>query len=514
MSGRIEVAHNQSFDVSGKGLKRLRFRFAMPVSFNSPTVQQKISGYGLRVTPEVTWIGEEVDEFGNVFKVLTWDVLHGDVSVEGSFTVDLAINLKELKSTAPFPLETVPPGERRFLKATELTQSEAARIKELAGRLTKGAESEQEAVTRILNWVVDNVRYKTPVQRYDALWTLDTKSGNCQNFSHISIALLRAVKIPARIVGGISLEKPWKVPLKEGYLVQSIGQGGHAWMEVYYPDLGWVSYDAQQSHLFVSPRHIKQTVGLDSMDINDSWRASPVLPRYHEKITAEFIEDSVRLSLKETRGSPRNYVLANSVITTPAAREKPKVKEEPPLPKGEMVEFGNMDFPDLMNLYTTGEGVGYRTLDKETAEYVTSGHKYAQAFKITEGLKLYEVSLAMHKFGGRIGSLWVDVVKDEGGMPGMKGVRSFPLSLDTIGFSPGYRWFSFKFSMEEADAPVIKPGRYWIVLRHSKDAIVNWFYIPSNPYGDPDDTRSTSKGINWSNVLNYDFNFKVAGRYQ
>lgn len=96
--------------------------------------------------------------------------------------------------------------------------------------MTSGAGSEQEAVTRLLNWVVDNVRYKTPIPRYDALWTLRTKTGNCQIFSHLSIALLRAVGIPARVVGGLTLGKPWKVHLHEGSLVQSIGQGGQAWI--------------------------------------------------------------------------------------------------------------------------------------------------------------------------------------------------------------------------------------------------------------------------------------------
>jgi len=119
----------------------------------------------------------------------------------------------------------------------------------------------------------------------------------------------------------------------------------------------------------------------------------------------------------------------------------------------------------------------------------------------------------MHKFGGKAGSLWIDVVKDDKGKPGMEGIRSFPLNMDTIKYLPGYQWFPFRFTMESADLPVISPGRYWVILRRSKDAIVNWFYIPGNPYGDADDTRSTSQGIDWSNILNYDFNFKVTGMY-
>ncbi|MEK7841120.1 MAG: hypothetical protein AAB197_00475, partial [Deltaproteobacteria bacterium] len=297
-------------------------------------------------------------------------------------------------------------------------------------------------------------------------------------------------------------------------------------------------YDAQQSHLFVSPRHIKQTAGLDAKDINDSWLASPTLPPFREDIQANFVRDDIKLSFKDIKVNPSNYILTNAII---AHVEKPVIEipqpEKPtpptpaPPPKGEgriggreRVEFGNMNFPSLIDLFTKvkGEEQGYKTLDKETAEYVTSEYTYAQAFTISRQMKLEEINLAMHKFGGRAGSLWLDVVKDDNGKPGMEGVRSFPLNLDTVKYSPGYQWFPFRFAKEPpdryiqgqvSDNPVLVPGRYWIILRKSKDAIVNWFYIPGNPYGDADDTRSTSQGIDWLDILNYDFNFKATGVY-
>jgi hypothetical protein len=40
--------------------------------------------------------------------------------------------------------------------------------------------------------------------------------------------------IPARIVGGISLKEPMKIPVgRNEYVVQSLGQGGHAWVEIF-----------------------------------------------------------------------------------------------------------------------------------------------------------------------------------------------------------------------------------------------------------------------------------------
>ncbi len=517
MDGEIAVAQERVFSVSRGGLSKLVFRFANPAEFKSATVNQSLLKRNIAYTPKPDSEKTEPDAYGNRYTTVTWTNLKTDAIVKEAFTVRLVIALKDIKSSAVFPMppDEIPVSERVYLKPTKQVQVDDAEIRMLAAGLTKDAKTEQEAVSGILNWVVDNIKYKTPIPDYGAVWTRKTGYGNCQNYAHLSIALLRSVGIPARIVGGISLDKKWKVPMTEGALIQGIGQGGHAWMEVWYPDIGWVAFDPQQSHLFVSPRHIKQTVGLDSLDVNDSWRASPELPPFREDITSEFLKDDIRISLKKTMSDPGNYILSTSFATVPKAL--PVARVEPPIrpPADKTIEFGNMEFPERMNFYMTGQdNAGYKTFDKETAEYVTGDVTYAQAFTVERDLKMENISLAMHKFGGRLGSLWVDVVTDSNGRPGStEGVRSMPLFLDTVKYHPGYKWFDFTFSRSKEDRPVLKPGRYWVILRRSKDAIVNWYYTPGNLYGGPEDARSTEKGIDWSNLMNFDFNFKVRGAY-
>jgi hypothetical protein len=398
-----------------------------------------------------------------------------------------------------------------YLRPTEIVQSNVPEIISLSKKLTAGATTEYEAVTAIFNYVRDNVKYTYNPPQYDALYTLKTRSGNCQNFAHLSIALLRAAGIPARIVGGISLKQSWKIPVgNNNFLAQSMGQGGHAWMEIYFPDLGWLSYDPQQSKQFTSSRHIKQTHGLDSDDINDSWRASPYMPDYKETVEAKFLDDAISLQLKSSERSPRSYFLSNNLIVKAPPVEKPKLPpvEKPKLPPGKVIEFGNMEFPTLVDIYHVIGDKGIKILDKETAEYVTSRYIYAQAFEIDEKLNIDNISLAMRKFGGD-GTVFVDLVSGENGRPSLKGVRSVPIFLEDIKKKPGYYWVDFAFP----DSVFLEKGRYWIVLRHSGEAIMNWFYIPGNPYGDSDDTRSTLKGYKWEDIQNYDFVFKVrAGR--
>ncbi len=510
LNSKVLVNQQIGFGVD-KPLSKLTFKFALPSEFTNKAVSQRMQELNIKFDPQPVKVDDATDEFGNRFKVVTWNNLSKDVRINITFETNIKSELSAMESKAPFPLNPIPKSDLLYLKPTGMVQSNDPEIISLSKKLTAGATTEYEAVTAILNYVIDNVKYTYNPPQYDALYTLKTRSGNCQNFAHLSIALLRAAGIPARIVGGISLKQSWKIPVgNNNFLVQSMGQGGHAWMEIYFPDLGWLSYDPQQSKQFTSSRHIKQTHGLDSDDINDSWRASPYMPDYKETVEAKFLDDAISLQLKSSERSPRSYFLSNNLIVKAPPVEKPKLPpvEKPKLPPGKVIEFGNMEFPTLVDIYHVIGDKGIKILDKETAEYVTSRYIYAQAFEIDEKLNIDNISLAMRKFGGD-GTVFVDLVSDENGRPSLKGVRSVPIFLEDIKKKPGYYWVDFAFP----DSVFLEKGRYWIVLRHSGEAIMNWFYIPGNPYGDSDDTRSTLKGYKWEDIQNYDFVFKVrAGR--
>lgn len=550
-----------------KTVDTLSFRFALPARFANRGVSQDVAKLKLTFDPQPAEVEDETDAFGNSFKRVTWNRLKRDATIKLEFEAHVRSQLSAMNSTALFPLKNIPLEEKRFLQATAMVQSEEKEIVDLARILTNGAGTEYQAVSSIMNFVADNIKYAYNPARYDAIDTLANRSGNCQNFAHLSMALLRAAGIPARIVGGISLKQQWKVPIdEERSVVQGMGQGGHAWMEVYFPDLGWLSYDPQQSRQFTSSRHIKQTHGLDSQDVNDTWRAAPYLPQYSESIDATFLDDRVAVKLQSSVEEPRPYLISNVMafkqdaamtviapppaaatppatvvsppvspvpvvapaappaepskpIVTPATKAPEIKKPTPPKPKRpqpaqkpdgiDLVEFGNMEFPNLVDNFRASGMNGMRILDKETSEYVTSSHVYAQALQVETDMALDRVSLAMHKFGGD-GTVYLDFVADDNGKPGFSGLRSQPLFLERVVRRPGYFWVDFNFS-EESGRPLIRKGKYWIVLRHSGDAILTWFYIPGKPYSRGDDTRSTAKGYLWEDILNYDFVFKVRG---
>jgi hypothetical protein len=247
----------------------------------------------------------------------------------------------------------------------------------------------------------------------------------------------------------------------------------------------------------------------------------------NENLVAIYSTDTVDLRLRESLAQPVSYLLAGPVTAVAVAREEPspskpaptlppppppkpviaKPKPVPPKQKpGTPVEIGNRDFPALVEMYQVEGNVGQRNFDRETAEYATSRHLYAQAFTLDAPLILKDAALAMRKFGGD-GTVYIDIVRDEGGKPSLDGIRSMPVSLEKITRKPGYYWVDFSVP----ENTTLAPGKYWLVLRHSGEAIMNWFYTPGKRVNGPDDSRSTARGWQWEDVLAGEFVYRVRG---
>ncbi len=67
----------------------------------------------------------------------------------------------------------------------------------------------------------------------------DEKAGYCQQFSGAMALLLRMAGIPARIAAGFS---PGTRDDKRGEMVVR-DVDAHSWVEAYFPDIGWVTFD-------------------------------------------------------------------------------------------------------------------------------------------------------------------------------------------------------------------------------------------------------------------------------
>lgn len=525
MGGRIQIEVTERYDPA-PGTRFISVKSPRTPSFSSPTWQQRLMSETVSYSVQPSRANEARDDSGNVVVTERWDHPSDRIEIVRKIIVQSEATLSPVTSRAAFPLTAVPPETVRFLRATSMTQRDDPRIQELARRLTADARTEWQAVTAILNHVVDNLKYQYDPPGHDALTALGGVV-NCQGYSHLSLALLRAAGVPARFAVGISLSKGWRIRHADGSVTFKMGQGRHAWIEVFYPDIGWVPYDPQSSHLFVSIYHVRQAVGLDVNDVAGSIVGSPNLPGMHESIAGDGAEETFGLATVRQSKFPRNYVVSSSVKDAPLVVVPPPPVTPPPPPPAQsvrrqdltkLVEFGNLDFPASLRIFTAAEAAdggaaqrAARTFVVETADYATGRDELAQAFRTDGPIVVSQISLAMQKFGGQTGEIWLELFADKDRKPGARLGESRRIPVSALLARGGYRWVIFDVA-PDTHGTLLQPGRYWAVLRSTGDGIFNWYFSPGNAYGEPDDSRSSARGVgDWSNILNYRLNFRVTG---
>ncbi|WP_145196380.1 DUF3488 and transglutaminase-like domain-containing protein [Planctomycetes bacterium Poly30] len=109
--------------------------------------------------------------------------------------------------------------------------------------LTFGNTSDLEDVLDVLGQLRNAFGYEL----YDTsllspercLTLLERGAGSCSHFASLAAILLRLQGIPTRIAIGYLASEP--LPDENGFLVRS--NDGHAWIEVHFEDLGWLTFD-------------------------------------------------------------------------------------------------------------------------------------------------------------------------------------------------------------------------------------------------------------------------------
>jgi ribosome-associated protein YbcJ (S4-like RNA binding protein) len=160
----------------------------------------------------------------------------------GTYEVTLSVpEIKEENSDsfrfygfAKFEVESTGEDKRDLLPSRGV-ESDDPKIKELAQKLTEGKKTDRDKVKAIYDYTAKNVTYdveKLEDEEFEwddsALKTLEEKTGVCQDYAYLAIALLRASDIEARFVEGMASGGWW--PQR------------HAWVEANV-DGEWLTMD-------------------------------------------------------------------------------------------------------------------------------------------------------------------------------------------------------------------------------------------------------------------------------
>ena len=302
MDSRFDMTHTFVIVVPA-GLSSLNFLATLPEEYSLPNTTQSFTG--LNVTCSVTPSVEDyTDIYENHYKKLVWsNPQQGNITVRISYTVSSSSDWRVSMPADAYPFDStgLPDSVTEFLQPTDEVQSDNPLLINLVSSITSGLTSEWEVLAALNGWIMDNIYYGDNPSGYDALNTFIYRTGNCSNYAHIGLAFVRAAGIPARIAVGYSLTKSYTLLTADDPVSLDWGQGTHAWIEVFYPSLGWVPYDPQRDLHHVDTHRVLVGRGIDATDLvgKTSWTFVSVptgYPSVYGALDVDWADDSIDLS--------------------------------------------------------------------------------------------------------------------------------------------------------------------------------------------------------------------------
>ncbi|MDH4162334.1 MAG: transglutaminase domain-containing protein [Nitrospirota bacterium] len=178
---------------------------------------------------------------------------------EFSKRVQVTSRMTPLKTRVPFPIPSglIPANYRQYLASEKDRQSNDGALMRKAQEITAGSRYAHEAANSILSWIADSLTFDSSITvPADAVSAFKFRKAYCVGYSNLAVAMLRAAGIPARVAHGY-LPPGYEWGFSKEYWGVKVNDGGfHAYLEIYYPDTGWVFSDAEHSQHFVDPFHI------------------------------------------------------------------------------------------------------------------------------------------------------------------------------------------------------------------------------------------------------------------
>ncbi|EEG78086.1 transglutaminase-like domain-containing protein [Dethiobacter alkaliphilus] len=132
-----------------------------------------------------------------------------------------------------------------YLGSSTGIESTNSEIVNLSNQITQGLSTDWEKAQAITRWVANNISYNASADNRNsgALRALQTRSGVCEDYAMLSVALARAANIPARVVYGYA-DRGGRWPSSGSY---SLVGYRHAWVEYSLEGRGWVPAEPTRS---------------------------------------------------------------------------------------------------------------------------------------------------------------------------------------------------------------------------------------------------------------------------
>ncbi len=185
--------------------------------------------------------------------------------------------------------------EEQF-KYLQLPEDLPDRVHTLAKQITKEHHTPYEQAKAIERFLRSGeYKYETqdvpvPKEGEDFVdqFLFESKRGYCDHFSTSMVVLLRASGIPARWVKGFGPGESEYDSKTEKYYVTVRNQNAHSWVEVYFPDFGWIPFEPTPG--FVNPTPMVR----EKEEENDSESEEMTLPISPVQQRPDLLEEESR----------------------------------------------------------------------------------------------------------------------------------------------------------------------------------------------------------------------------
>jgi hypothetical protein len=235
--------------------------------------------YAFNVKPDSY---KDMTSHGHAVREFNWTSPPSNTVLRVVMTMHMNVHstLAPLSSTATYPVSSIPVDVKPYLRSTHmvwLPGSYNSAIKQLKG----GNVKEADVVNAVANWVATHTHYSRARMNgpFEASWVILHHQANCKGYDNLMVAILRKLHIPAQVVYGWVTSSRLTLPSPYGksYLQWSTpGSAGelHTWLNVYFPDKGWVPFDPQREKFFIDSHHYAFLTNIDAGDPNQGeWSA-------------------------------------------------------------------------------------------------------------------------------------------------------------------------------------------------------------------------------------------------
>jgi transglutaminase-like putative cysteine protease len=220
----------------------------------------------IRVDPKPAFMHHRTDYYGN--DVTSFEVFekHGHLEATAESTVEVlpdgpdtasSISWEEARSAIALQADTASLEASEFIYDSPFIPA-VPQLEEYGRKSFTAKRPLIDALQDLTHRIHSEFKYHPKSTSIDVplVDVMRNRRGVCQDFAHVMIGVLRSMRLAARYVSGY---------VRPGPKVQG-AQASHAWVSVFVPETGWVSFDPTND-LRVYDSHITLAWGRDYGDV-------------------------------------------------------------------------------------------------------------------------------------------------------------------------------------------------------------------------------------------------------